>query len=326
VSPAGGRLLTENGLAVAQNNALHDNDPAFLHGVLPTPGWLQLGGDARFSVGMVDPGSVGGAVYPMQADLYASAGGHGFTVFLEGGIRSVDDGGHSPLWSREHYVMWQQNGLYIRVGRFAPVYGLRLAEHVAYTQRYGGDPLYDEAYGAAVEYVTHAFEIHATGFVHDPIAIALERGDGGALYSEIRIGEHAAVGAEGKYSSSSDQHLAYGGLTAKLYLAGPKLLLLGEAEVVRRRILGPGGDTASGAIGYIHASRSFSHGLMLDLGLGHYTEDTRVAGLYRDAFDADLHWFQTSHIEWLLTTRVELLDHGDGTNGGYALVQIHYRL
>jgi len=329
VSPAGGRLLTENGLAVAQSNAWDGNDPAFLHGVVPTPGWLELGGDARFSAGMVDPGAVGGAAYPMQADLYASAGGHGFTVFVEGGLRRAQ--GSSPVWSREHYVMWQQKpgeseGLYVRVGRFAPVFGLRLAEHVAYTQRFGGDQLYDEAYGAAVEYVTRAFEVHATGFVHDPIATALERGDGGALYAEVRIGDHAAVGAEGKYSSASDQHLAYGGVTGKLYLEGPEILLLGEAEVVRRRIVGAGGDTAISAIGYAHASRSFSHGIMLDVGVGHYDEDTRVAGLYRDAFDVDLHWFQTSHLEWLMTTRLELLDHGAGTNGGYVLAQVHYRL
>jgi hypothetical protein len=264
----------------------------------------------------------------MQADLYASAGTHGFTAFVEGGFRRADS---APVWSREHYVMWQQNpggseGLYVRAGRFAPVYGLRLAEHVAYTQRFGGDPLYDEAYGAAVEYVTHAFEAHATGFVHDPIATTAERGDGGALYAEVRLGEHAAIGGEGKVSNTSDQHLAYGGVTGKLYLTGPKIILLAEAEVVRRRIFGAGGDTAISTIGYAHASRSFSYGLMLDLGLGHYDEDTRVTGLYRDAVEADLHWFQTSHLEWLLTTRLELLDHGAGTNGGYALAQIHYRI
>ena len=65
---------------------------------------------------------------------------------------------------------------------------------------------------------------------------------------------------------------------------------------------------------------------MLDMGVGHYTEDTRVKGLYRDCFDLNLHWFATSHLEWLFTGRVEMLDLGAGTHGGYALVQVHYRL
>lgn len=326
VSPAGGRLLTENGLAVAQSIAWHDNDPGFLHSILPTPSWLQLGGDGRLAAGMVDPGAVHTAAYPMQADLYVSVSGHGVTLFLEGGLREAS----TPVWSREHYLMWQQRpgeseGLYVRVGRFSPVYGLRLAEHVAYTQRFGGDPIYGEAYGAAVEYVTHELEIHATGFVNEAIATAVEHGDGGALYAEMRIGEHAAVGAEAKYSHASELAVAYGGITGKVYLTGPKIMLLGEAEVVRRHIFGAG-DTAVSAIGYVHASRSFPHGFMLDFGLGHYAQDTRIAGLYRDAVEADLHWFQTSHLEWLLTTRLELLDHGAGTNGGYVLGQIHYRL
>ncbi|CAN5862873.1 hypothetical protein BH11MYX3_BH11MYX3_24500 [soil metagenome] len=65
---------------------------------------------------------------------------------------------------------------------------------------------------------------------------------------------------------------------------------------------------------------------MLDGGLGHYTQDTRVKGLTRDCLDLNLHWYQTSHIEWLFTGRVELLDLGRGNNGGYALAQLHYRL
>lgn len=51
-----------------------------------------------------------------------------------------------------------------------------------------------------------------------------------------------------------------------------------------------------------------------------------AAGLYRDGVDLDLHWFTTPHLEVFLTTRLELLDHGSGPTGGYALGQLHYRL
>ena len=332
LSPSGGGLLNENGLAVADATAQWSaGSSAFLHGALDPPSWLILGGDARIATGLIDARGAGAAAYPMQAEVYASAGGRGFTLNVTGGLRSPDDGGSAlhVLWSREHYVMWQQHpdgaeGLYIRAGRFMPVYGLRLAEHAIYTERYGGLPLFGEAYGAAVEYVSRAFEVHATGFVHDSIASAVEHGDGGALYAEARLGEHAAIGVEGKYSGSDELHTSLGGVTGKAYVPSADLLLQAEVEVAHDRVVA--GGSANRVMGYVLATRTVTDGWLLDVGVGHYTQDTSVQGLYRDCLDANLHWFTTSHIELLLNTRLEALDHGAGPIGGYALLQLHYRL
>jgi hypothetical protein len=174
--------------------------------------------------------------------------------------------------------------------------------------------------------VNKAFEVHATGFIHDPIATVAEHGDGAALYAEARIGEHAAIGIEGKHSVADETTTSYGGLTGKLYLPGPDLQFQAEGEVIRKDITAGDGDIAIQLAGYLMASKPLSKGFMLDIGVGHFTQDTRVKGLYRDAIDANLHWFMTSHVEWLLTTRVELLDGAGGPNGGYALAQLHYRL
>jgi len=330
-SPAGGGLLDENGLAVAESTSARSGSAGFLYGAIEPPGWLSLGGDLRGAAGVVNPGKLGAAAYPMQAEVYASAGGDGFTLELTGGLRSPQDSGSAlhVLWSREHYVMWRQHpgspfGLYVRAGRFMPVFGLRLAEHVAYTQRYGGEPLFGEAYGAAIEYVAPMFELHATGFVHDSIGSAVEHGDGGALYVERRLGAHAAIGAEAKYAASSEQHTTYGGVTGKLYIEGPDVLLQTEAEVIHQVIVSGGSGNA--LAGYLLATHTLTAGWLLDVGVGHYTENTSVAGLYRDCVDANVHWFTTPHLELLLTTRLELLDAGSGPTGGYALVQLHYRL
>ena len=300
---------------------------------MSTPDWLHLGGDVRAAAGYVNPGISSAAAYPMQVELEAAAESHGFSFHAFGGLRRPLEGGSAlhVLWSRQHYLQWQQQpgegkGLYVRAGRLNPTFGLRLAEHVAYTQKFGGQPLYDEAYALAASYVMPKFEVHATGFVHDPIATEVEHGDGGALYAEARLGEHAAIGAEGKYSSSTDQKRTYAGLTGKLYLPGPQVQLQAEAEVIKQKITQGAGDKNTQLAGYLLASRPLPAGLMLDVGLGHYTQDTRVKGLFRDCLDVNLHWFQTSHLEWLVTTRVELLNLGSGTNGGYALLQIHYRL
>jgi len=332
LSPSGGGLLNENGIATAEATAQWSaGSSAFLHGALGTPDWLALGGDARAATGLIQDRGVGAAAYPMQAEIYASAGAHGFTLNVTGGLRSPQDGGSIAhvVWSREHYAMWQQHpgqgeGLYVRAGRFMPVYGLRLAEHAIYTERYGGLPLFGEAYGAAIEYVDRAFEVHATGFVHDTLASAVEHGDGGALYAEARLGEHAAIGLEGKYTGSDELHVTYGGVTGKAYLPGADLLIQAEVEVAHDRVMA--GGTADRIMAYALASWPIRDGWLLDLGAGHYTQDTQVKGLDRDCLDGNLHWFTTSHIELTLDTRLEALDHGAGPIGGYALIQLHYRL
>jgi hypothetical protein len=331
IAPDGGGLLNENGMVTAETIAWKDHDPAFMYG-MPTPDWLQLGGDVRGAGGFVDPGVASAAFYPMQAELAARVASHGFSAYAVGGLRrpNEDAGAVHVLWSREHYLMWQQRddgqGLFVRAGRLMPTYGLRLAEHVVYTQRFGGRPLYYEAYALAASYVKPAYEVHATGFVHDPIASSPEHGDGGALYAEARIGTRAAIGVEGKYSAGDDETHTFAGATGKLYLAGLDVLLLGEAEWIRQHVTAGAGDTRDGIAAYVMASRPLPYGLLLDVGVGHYTQDTRVQGLYRDAIDANVHWFMTSHIEWLLTTRLELLDGGSGPNGGFVLAQLHYRL
>lgn len=329
LSPAGGGILTENGLEVADADAWKGGDPEFLHGV-SLPSWLQASGDVRAAGGLVDNGKLGAAAYPMQAEVHASAGMHGFTFNASGGLRRPQSGGSAAhaLWSREHYVMWQQNpgttdGMYVRAGRFMPVYGLRLAEHIAYTQRFGGYPLYGETYGAAVEYVAQRFEAHLTGFVHDSIASAVEHGDGAAAYVEARVTKHAAIGAEGKYASDDDLARTYAGVTGKLYLEGADLLLQAEAELVHQKVSSTS-RSFDQLVGYLLASRPLAKSWLLDVGLGHYTQDTEVDGNYRDSVDANVHWFVTSHFEALVTTRLEVL--GSGPTGGYALAQVHYRL
>jgi hypothetical protein len=332
LSPDGGGILTENGTALAESTAWRGGDGQFMYG-MRKPGWLDLGGDVRGAAGLVYPGTASAAAYPMQAELGASVHlGAGFSIHALGGLRQPQDHGSAlhVLWSREHYVMWQQDpddtrGLYIRVGRMMPTFGLRLAEHVVYTQRFAGYPLYGEVYAVAASYVSDAFEVHATGFVHDPIASAEEHGDGGALYAEARLGDHAAIGAEGKYSASDDAHRTYGGLTGKLYLPGPAIQLLAEAEVIHEDFLAAN-DRVTQLAGYVLGSHSLGSGLLLDVGIGHFTQDTQVKGSYRECLDVNLHWFQTSHIEWLLTTRIEVLDLGASPYGGYALAQLHYRL
>ncbi len=124
-----------------------------------------------------------------------------------------------------------------------------------------------------------------------------------------------------------------GGATGKYYIKGPDILLQLEAQYVHHWIHDNG--FTSEAVGYLMGSWFIGHGLLFDLGLGYYNENTRVHYLDRECLDGNLHWFTTSHVELILNTRVELFafgksfplgDNEGGPTGGWALLQIHYRL
>ncbi|MEJ7597674.1 MAG: hypothetical protein WKG01_07180 [Kofleriaceae bacterium] len=262
-----------------------------------------------------------------MASRYVTAGSRPSTVGNESTTRA---------WAREHYVMWQQKpgeaaGLFVRAGRFMPVFGLRLAEHPTYTRRFGGTPLYGDTYGVAVEYVTSKFEAHLTGFIKDPLLDTVEHSNGGALYSELRLDETLAVGLEGMFTDSDDDKKIRIGGTAKKLLTGPEILLQAELQFVNQLIDSAVSDEPLGApkglVGNVMASRMFGDGVLIDVAVGHYDPNIRIKNLDRDCVDLNIHWFTTSHVELVLNARYELIGLGSGGDAGaYAIAQLHYRL
>ncbi len=336
LSPAGGGLLSENGLVTAESISQYGTAPEFLNGLVSAPSWLALGGDVRAAAGWTRRydmnGHTGALVdFPMQAELYAAATFDAISLHVTAGARDPQYGNTAATLfaSREHWVQWQDHpgeasGLFVRVGRFMPVYGLRFAEHPAYDRQYGGTPLYGEAYAAAAEYVTPAWELHATAFVHDPLQGTTELGNGAAVYAETRLASTTAVGVESKLDVTSDDRKLYGGVTAKHYFASPGVLVQGEAELVHQKV--DAGGTGNGAVAYALGSY-FLGPLMIDLGLGVYAPSLSLRYLDQEAADLNVHWFATSHVELLLTSRLQMLELGEGgETSGYSLLQLHYRL
>lgn len=333
LSPAGGGLLNENGLATAETISQFGTAPEFFYGKVPTPGWLVLGGDLRGASGYVQTPEKLLASFPMQIEVYGNATfGGGLSLYVNAGSRAAEVGNEAAtrLWSREHYLMWQQkpgetSGLFVRAGRFMPVFGMRYVEHPIYTRRLGGTPLYGETYGLAVEYIDPKFEVHATGFIKDPVLDTPEHSNGGAALAELRINDQLSIGGEGMYTQSKDdKKIRVGGL-AKLYLEGPETLLQFEGQFMNQLITPRGAPKQ--IIAYFQASKFLSSAYMLDVGLGYFNENVQIKTLHREALDLNLHWFATSHVEAIFTGRFETLAFGKaGPNAGYALVQLHYRL
>jgi len=338
LSPEGGDLLSENGGVFVQNMATFGQAPEFFYNKVPLPSWLTVGGDFRGALGYVRAPQQYLVGFPMQLDLYVAAKLPAHLRFhLTGGYRPPETGNEAAtyFWSREHYLMWSQQedgteGLFVRVGRFMPIFGLRYAEHPTYTRRYGGTALYTETYGLAVEYINPQYEVHATGFIKDPLIDPVAHDSGGALYAEYRVVPHAQVGAEAMYTKSDDDWKLRGGVTAKYYLSGPDLLFMFEGQVVNQHIESFG---LTQLVGELTATKLLPGGMWLDIGLGHFDENIRIKGLDRDSLDVNFHWLTTSHLELFLTTRVELINQGrtlqtdlGGPTGAFALAQAHYRL
>lgn len=328
LSPSGGGLLNENGFAVAQAMATFDVKPEAAHGALVGPHWLELSADLRAAGGIVENRGTNGAAFPMQADFQAAVfAPAGFTFVASVGVQDGHDIA-SFFASREHYAMWQSHpgspeGLFVRAGRFMPVFGLRFVEHTAYTRRYGQTPLYGEAYGAAVAYVSSSWEAHVTGFLHDPFQYSAEQGNGAAAYTEARITKTAQIGLEGRFAKGDlDQRLA-GGVTGKLWL-DPVLL---QAEVIGIHQSFAAGGERDQITSYLLGTWFFYQGWMLDVGIGQFDEDLAVPHVSLEGIDVNVHWFATSHLELLLTNRIQTISFtSGGPTSGYALVQVHYRL
>lgn len=329
LSPAGGGLLNENGLSTAESISQYGQAPELMYGKIPLPSWLALGGDFRLAGGYVRTPQNDPALIPMQGDLYGHATfGHIQLQVTAGGRPSeYNNRASTYFWSREHYIQYQSDegssdGLFIRVGRFMPVMGLRFAEHVDFTRIYGGTPLYGETYGAAVEYIQPRYEVHLSGFIKDPLIDPVVHDNGGALYAEYRVNEQTSLGVESMVSfSDDDRHYRYG-LTAKRYFPSQDALLEFEGQFVNQVIVA--GGAPNQLVGYLMLSKFLGKAFLLDVGLGHYDEDIRIKGLDRDALDVNLHWFMNSHLELILQNRVDVLTYGP--TGAWTLLQAHYRL
>lgn len=338
LSPAGGNLLNENGLALAESKSQLGTAPEFFYGKVPTPSWLTLGGDLRGTTGYIQSPSKVLTSFPMQIELYGAATFGQFSVHVNAGPRpqQVGNEGATSVWSREHYVMWQQKpgenaGLYVRLGRFMPVFGLRLAEHPVYTRRYGGTQLYGDTYGLHAAYISTKIEAHVTGFVADPLIDPVDHASGGAAYAELRLGEHAAVGAEGMVARTKDDTTARGGVTGKVFVPAANLVVQGEVQLASQLIDKSATNSIGGnplrVIAYVLGSVTLAKPLLLDVGLGVYDSNLRFAKLDREAVDLNLHWFTTSHVELVWNNRLETLAFGKGgPAGAYSLLQLHYRL
>jgi hypothetical protein len=345
VSPAGGGMLTAWGRSEAGDTISRGGNGAFLHGLWEPPSWLGIGGDLRL-VSMVNatggPESPELVSFPMQADLYLRAvfGDISLNVTLgdRGIVRPEDESVSGRLSSsldrfisREHYVMWRPNSLgwYARVGRFFAPYGLRMVEHIFYIRRYTGNNLYEETYNVSGGYVAEDWEVHATAFMPVPEGFPDEfqavgyREAGGAVLAEMRFADKLALALQTRIGIAPNDEARYeGGAYGKLWVEPAKMLLMGEADVIRQQIAGTGtGQTQF--IGYFGPTFFPTRGLMTTLAYERYQEDLAVSKTSHDALDIEINFFPWAHFELVGLGRFQWTP---GAPAQLGMLQLHYYL
>ncbi len=341
-SPAGGGLINDYGRDEAGDTISSGGDGGFLHGAWKPPPWLALGADVRVAGLLVNEGATEGAdleAFPMQFDLYGRVELGDFSLYLNVGLRGDAFPGTSSnipapfsmFISREHTITWRpgRGAFYLRVGRFFPVYGLRVAEHPSYIEQDLGFDLLEETYGVAAEWMYDDWELHLTAFLADPITPVGDGHDNGAAaYFERRFDQKAAVGAEFRAGFGPEDKRIQGGFDGKYYWKDANLLFLGEVDLVRQIFDGTDLPSRSQLAAYLGATWFIRQGLMFQGILERWDEDLSVAGVARDAITAELQWFPYAHFEVSLWGRQAWIGTGsnDGSPETILLLQLHYYL
>lgn len=344
IAPAGGALLTAWGQEEGADTIARGGNGQFLHGAITLPEWLSIGGDLRLAALANDTGSDEGtelAAFPMQADVAAAIRSGAWTlvagVGARGRVRSPaptsmpstasevsEPSLASYVISREHYVMWRPDeaaGIYARAGRFSAPYGLRLADHTAYTRRYLGYNLLEETYGLGVGWLGDTLEVHATAFAFDPLQGPGREEVGGAVLVEGQT-ESLVLGGSARASIAPTDTRLQAGVHGKLWLDGSSLLMQAELHAARQMFDGPGDRWQLAA--YAGPVWIPARGIYTGVAYQAFAEDLAVRSVLRQAVDAWLAYFPIAHLEIMASARAQRI--GPHEHAVVALLQLHYYL
>jgi hypothetical protein len=350
-SPSGGGLLTSWGRdESADTISAFGGDGAFLNGLVPLPSWLGLGGDFRLAALSNDVGNASGpenVVFPMQLDIYGRAAiGEDWSINATVGVRGVtrpNDGSFGgrvaaagdDFISREHYVMWRPSatGPYARAGRFFAPYGIRFVEHPYFIRRYTGFNLYEETYNLSGGYVSDDWEVHGTAFGPVPanmvsqLAAIGPQQSGVAGYGELRLAKMSALAGQFRLAFGDNQSRYQVGGVGKLWLEKPKILLLGEADLIHQTLTAAS-YSQNQFVSYTGVWLFPYKGLMTSVAYERYQENLAVSTTGRNAWDLQVNFFPWAHTEAVFLGRYQFTGQGaiDGGTATMFMFQLHYYL
>lgn len=334
LSWSGGGLISDYGRDEAGSTISRGGDGRFLHGLATPPDWLAVGGDFRFALGRQQLAGDGNTLaFPMQMDLSTRITKGAFSFALTAGVRGARgvEGEPRPelaryLISREHYLAYAGDKYSARIGRFFPIFGLRLVDHTAYVRRYMGFGLFEEPLAAEVTRDFERGSLHVTAFVPqlETIWAAGQQGIGGAARYEHRF-DATIVGVQGRASLASEEARYTAGATVVHWLPGAKLLALAELNV-QQQVFGRGLPGRTQVSGYLGVARWLTKGVLFGGGAHLWDPDLGLSRDSREAAELTLQYFPRAHFEVhaLLRGSLQALDADEP--GLLGLLQLHYYL
>jgi hypothetical protein len=292
----------------------------------------------------------------MQSDLYTRfAFNDAFSLYIAAGVRGevrpasgFSDTGAGQIntdfgtvldrfISREHYFMWRPSatGPYARIGRFYAPYGLRFVEHIYFVRRYAGYELYNETYTASGGYVADEWELHLSAFTPPPsgfpdlLQSVGARESGGAAYFERRFtGEGPVSGAlagQARVGIGKEMTRFQGGAVGKLWIEPAKILLLGEADLIRQEV-SAASYGQNQFVSYVGPSWLPVRGLMLGVAYERFQENLSVSTTARNAYDVELNFFPWAHFELVGFFRYQMVGSAGQPAATLFMAQLHYYL
>lgn len=180
------------------------------------PWWIRPGIKYRGLYFVNSPGSEAAVkrYVTMQGDLNVAIqldSKAKYLIVLSGGFsptpaarQNSKDPKDKNLISREHYFRWQMHKKFFTYfGLMDKVYGIRTADHTAYSREVTGVAQNDQAHGVMAQYYGDSWEFTAQGFAGNLIQEdAPNRQKGGALMAEFDLAEKSRIGTGVLYSAN----------------------------------------------------------------------------------------------------------------------------
>lgn len=251
-----GRLLADRELstthsASAQAGANQDRptgEAAALWGAFGDAlGDLQVGVELRPShLRFGYPGGHQGQNILMNADVIAAYQKHGWTAYGMVGrepssgaaVRQAASDG-AALVSYEHWLGYQSDGgVGVRVGRFMPAFGIRFADHTAYTRSFMHFDRFEQVYGVEVSDTVGRSQVQVTLAPGTADSIINDDGRRGAIASgrwQFDVAPRVAVVGSAIYrhaSALTPQSGAVGGALG--FAPTPRMTVWTEVDLYSR--------------------------------------------------------------------------------------------
>ncbi|MBX3020229.1 MAG: hypothetical protein KF799_01020 [Bdellovibrionales bacterium] len=177
------------------------------------PWWIRPGLKGRYMAVRPNPGAQGELrTILMQAEANVAVffdrdqkktfvGSYGYIPVPR---RLKGNPGDTKTWiSREHYFRWAAtDSLWVYAGMMDKVYGIRIANHMAYSRMAVGLNQNDQAHGLALHYIKPTWEFTLHGFAGNLFQKAELRQAGASMLAEVEVAEAWRLGLTALSSSN----------------------------------------------------------------------------------------------------------------------------